>query len=184
MKVKSWQIITVIICIILGILLHFTYEWSGENMLVGLFSAVNESTWEHIKIALTATFVWSLVDGFLYGKLNNYFFSKTISILILIVLIPLIFYGFKWLFGKSYFFIDILIFYIVIVISQMIFIKSLSLPEVSYLVNYLSIVFLFIIFGFYMILTLMPLKNFFFKDPITKKYGIDGHYRYFRKKRS
>lgn len=29
---------------VLGVLLHFTYEWSGDNPIVALFSAVNEST--------------------------------------------------------------------------------------------------------------------------------------------
>lgn len=33
-----------------GTLLHFTYEWSGCNSFVGLFSAVNESIWEHMKL--------------------------------------------------------------------------------------------------------------------------------------
>ena len=35
---------------VLGVLFHFTYEWSGDNAVVGLFSAVNESTWEHLKL--------------------------------------------------------------------------------------------------------------------------------------
>ena len=35
---------------VLGVLLHFTYEWSGYNAVVGLFSAVNESTWAHLKL--------------------------------------------------------------------------------------------------------------------------------------
>lgn len=35
---------------VLGVLLHFTYEWSGDTAVVGLFSAVNESTWEHLKL--------------------------------------------------------------------------------------------------------------------------------------
>ena len=51
MKIKTWQIITIFICLILGILLHFTYEWAGENIIVGIFSAVNESTWVHLKLA-------------------------------------------------------------------------------------------------------------------------------------
>ncbi|MEM3021819.1 MAG: DUF6512 family protein, partial [Candidatus Caldarchaeum sp.] len=33
-----------------GSLLHFTYELSGGNMVVALFSAVNESVWEHLKL--------------------------------------------------------------------------------------------------------------------------------------
>ena len=36
---------------VLGTLLHFVYGWSSSNMLVGLFAAVNESTWEHMKLA-------------------------------------------------------------------------------------------------------------------------------------
>ena len=34
----------------MGTLAHFVYEWSGNNPVVGLFCAVNESTWEHIKL--------------------------------------------------------------------------------------------------------------------------------------
>lgn len=33
---------------------------------------------------------------------------------------------------------------------------------------------LFIIFGLYLLLTIMPLKNKLFLDPITKKYGLDS----------
>lgn len=41
--------------------------------------------------------------------------------------------------------------------------------------TYISVIVLFIIFGSYMVLTLLPIKNFLFKDPITKRYGIRGH---------
>ena len=39
-------------------------------------TAVNESTWEHIKIALTPTILWSLIDGLIYGSNPNYFFAR------------------------------------------------------------------------------------------------------------
>src|SRR5690625_180398 len=35
-----------------GSLLHFTFDWTGHNRLAAIFSAVNESYWEHIKIAI------------------------------------------------------------------------------------------------------------------------------------
>ncbi|UKI28147.1 MAG: DUF6512 family protein [Clostridium sp.] len=54
----------------------FLYEISGHNKVALLFAAVNESTWEHIKIALTPTFLWSLLDGFKYGASPNYFYSE------------------------------------------------------------------------------------------------------------
>ena len=33
----------------------------------------------------------------------------------------------------------------------------------------------FILFGSYMVLTLLPVENFLFKDPLTNKYGYKGH---------
>lgn len=44
-----------IVISVVGTLFHFLYDWSNHNKIVGLFAAVNESTWEHIKIALTPT---------------------------------------------------------------------------------------------------------------------------------
>ncbi|MGN0592680.1 MAG: DUF6512 family protein [Ruminococcus sp.] len=35
---------------VLGTLLHFTHSWSGGNPFIGLFSAVSESVWEHLKL--------------------------------------------------------------------------------------------------------------------------------------
>lgn len=39
-----------------GTLLHFAYELSGRNALVSLFAPINESVWEHYKLAF-----WPLV---------------------------------------------------------------------------------------------------------------------------
>jgi len=50
-KILKFQIFSAIFAIILGTILHFTYEWSGGNAFVGTFSSVNESTWEHLKLA-------------------------------------------------------------------------------------------------------------------------------------
>ncbi len=77
---------------LVGTFLHFLYDLTNHNKLVGVFSAVNESVWEHIKLALTPTFLFSLIDGYFYGYYNNYFFAKLISILSIIIVIPLLFY--------------------------------------------------------------------------------------------
>ena len=84
--------LAVIIIFALGSLFHFVYDWSHQNKIVGLFGAVNESTWEHVKIALTATFLWSFYDGFFYGAMPNYFFAKLFCLLTIVIAIPLIFY--------------------------------------------------------------------------------------------
>ena len=50
MNIKKWQIFASIFCLILGTILHFTYEWFNYNVIVGLFSTINESVWEHLKL--------------------------------------------------------------------------------------------------------------------------------------
>ena len=46
-KILKFQIFSVIFTWILGTILHFLYEWSGDNKIIASFSAGNESTWEH-----------------------------------------------------------------------------------------------------------------------------------------
>ena len=169
-------VIISIICIsVIGTLSHFLYDISNHNKFVGLFTAVNESTWEHIKIALTPTLLWGLIDGFIYGEEMNYFFAKAISLLSIIIIMPLLFYGHKHVAKKDYFVFDIISFYIVIICSQLIFYFLLNMSPVNFYIHYLSVILLFLIFGGYMIFTLLPIENFIFKDPITNKYGFKAH---------
>ena len=142
---------------------------------MGLFAAVNESTWEHIKIALTPTLAWSLVDGLVCGNNPNYFLAKTVSLLVVIVLIPLLFYGHKFIAQKDYALFDIVMFYLVVIASQLTFFGLLQIAPVVFFVRYLACVTLFLIFGCYLLLTLLPIKNFIFKDPVTDKYGYMAH---------
>ena len=76
---------------------------------------------------------------------------------------------------KSILIIDITIFYLAIIFSLLTFKYIVNIEPLHFFYRYISVVILFIIFGFYMVLTLLPIKNFLFKDPITKKYGIKGH---------
>lgn len=169
------MVLEIIMTCIVGSLLHFTYDWSNHNKIVGLFSAVNESTWEHIKIGVSAIFLNSLVDGLYLGIYPNYFIAKSISIILFIIIIPLIFYTYTAITKKSIVIFDILYFLISLSFSIFVFYKILFLDPFLYIIRYLGTVSLFLIFGLYMILTIMPIKNFLFKDPITNNYGVKGH---------
>ena len=160
---------------IIGTLSHFLYDITDHNKVIGLFAAVNESVWEHVKITLTPTLLWALIDGFIYGSNPRYFLAKFVSLLILIVLMPILYYGHKFVTKKEMFMLDILNFYIVIIASQLAFYWLLRIPSIDYIVQYISCVGLFMVYGGYMIHTLMPPKSFMFLDPITKKYGFEGH---------
>lgn len=45
-----WEVAGLFVVIAAGNLLHFVYEWSGESPVAAVFSGVNESTWEHMKL--------------------------------------------------------------------------------------------------------------------------------------
>ncbi len=68
MKTKLFFIISCIICILIGSALHFAYEWSGNNFIVGLFTPVNESVWEHLKLILVPCTLFGIVFYFFIRK--------------------------------------------------------------------------------------------------------------------
>lgn len=170
-----FTILSIIIIFTLGSLAHFLYDLSHENKILGLFTAVNESTWEHIKIAITPTLLWSLLDGYFYGNNPNYFTAKLASLLILTFFIPFVFYSYTRISKKPLLPLDIATFLIAIILAQLVFTGIINLPAIPYWATYLSAIGLFIFFGAYMTLTLMPLKQIIFKDPITGKYGFRAH---------
>ena len=172
-----FKIISIIMISIIGKLSHFLFKLSGNNKVIGIFTSVNESTWEHIKIALTPTILWSTIDGYLYGLNSNYLLAKLLSLLSIILIMPILFYGYN-LFKKSTPLINILIFYTTIIISQYIFHYLLSISPINFILQYLSYIGIQIVLACYLLLTLIPIKNILFKDPITNKYGFDSIKKY------
>ncbi|MBQ3309879.1 hypothetical protein IJG73_00330 [Candidatus Saccharibacteria bacterium] len=168
-------IVSIIVISLVGTLAHFLYDITRHNQIIGLFTAVNESTWEHIKIALTPTLLWSLVDGIYYGQNPNYFLAKLVSLIIPVIVIPAIFYSYRAFSKKSLLFIDITMFYVAITLSQLAMMWVLLLSPIPFWAQYLACLGVFIFFGAYLLLTLLPLRTFIFLDPITNRYGFKAH---------
>lgn len=88
---------------VLGVLLHFTYEWSGDNPIVALFSAVNESTWEHLKLLFFPMLLLTIIELLFTEKRqlpSNYLFARTIGILSGMAFIVIAFYTLTGVFAK------------------------------------------------------------------------------------
>lgn len=64
---KKIIIIACVVSILLGVFMHFAFNLSGNNTLVGLITPVNESVWEHLKLIFVPLTLFSI--GF-------YFYSK------------------------------------------------------------------------------------------------------------
>ncbi len=175
---NAWMIILIegLVISILGSILHFTYAWSGRNKLVAIFSAVNESTWEHIKLALSGIFACTLVDVWWLGENPNYWFAKSMSFLVPVLVIPVLFYGYRAVLKvKSCLPIDITIFFIASFASSAAFVGMLELAPMGEAGEIASMIISTIVLAMYLSLTRFPLHNFLFRDPVTGKYGYDGH---------
>ena len=105
-----YELVGMVLIIILGSMLHFTFEWSGNQPVIGVFSAVNESVWEHLKIAFWPTLFYAIFEyNHLNKKTNNFFFAKTIGIYAIMIIIPVIFYSYT-IIAEENLIIDILSF--------------------------------------------------------------------------
>ena len=117
--------------IILGTLLHFTFEWSGFQEIVGAFSAVNESVWEHLKIAFMPSILFAILEyHYLNKKTNNYFFAKAVGIYTIMVIIPVIFYTYT-IFIEHNLTIDVISFMFAIIVGQFVSYKMLTFKQLS-----------------------------------------------------
>ena len=159
--------------IILGCLLHFTYEWSHHNKLVGWFSAVNESTWEHIKITVLPIFLTTIMDYWSFGENPNYWFAKFAMVLFSVVMLPAIFYLIQAILKKTIIIMDIMIFCLVVVYSVVVF-NGILLTGALGLETFgqVGCIVILAVFAFS---TFFPMKNFLFMDPRNKKCGFLGH---------
>ena len=70
-KVLRYEIVGIAFIVFLGSFLHFTYELSGFNQVVAAFSAVNESTWEHLKLSVFPALIYAALEFFLLKNPKN-----------------------------------------------------------------------------------------------------------------
>ena len=171
-KLSRWQIGGFIFTCIAGVLLHFLFDWSGGSVLVALFSAVNESIWEHMKLLFFPMFAFALLESRYIGTIyGNFFCVKLIGILVGTALIPILYYTLNGMLGSLPDWVNIAIFFVCAFISYYIenqlFTNNTircSSPQAAIWI----LVTIAVIFG---IATFFTPKIPLFKDPVTDTYG-------------
>lgn len=164
-------IINTLIEFVLGTLLHFTFEWSNNNLIVGAFSSVNESTWEHLKLVFFPMLLTTIIGLFFIRKSYlNYICSRLLSIVASISFIVVFFYTYTGIIGTNFAFLDILSFFIAVLIGEFITFKTIN--NNSKCNTILSAILLLILLLCFILFTYFPVKIGLFKDPVTNSYGI------------
>jgi hypothetical protein len=168
-------VIGIFIIFLVGSLMHFLYEITGNNPFVGSIAPVNESVWEHLKMLPLPMIGWWFIYYILRGDKysidkNKWFTSALIALVTSIITIPLLYYFYTEAFGVEIVIVDILILFIAVLIGQLLGLYSYKnkngINSTVAICIILLIVIVFVIFTFY------PPQLPLFKDTSTGLYGI------------
>ena len=109
---RTWETVGLLVVLAAGNLLHFVYDWTGQSPIAAPLAAVNESTWEHMKLLFFPMLVLVLFLFFKLPEQSPIPVALSIGTLVGLALIPILFYTYTGVLGFSVMAIDIAIFYI------------------------------------------------------------------------
>ncbi len=153
-NILLWQFSGFAVASLLGTLFHFLYEWTGKNKVVAIFSGIDESTWQHMKLLYFPLLIFAVIQSFYFKNYKNYWCVKMIGFIIGLSLIPIIYYTYNGIFGKSPDWINIAIFFVsaaaTFAIEALLFIKRKPDCKYKWFAICLIILFgiLFVVFTF------------------------------------
>lgn len=170
-KLKKFEIWSAVGTIVFGSLLHFAFEWSGRIKAIALIAAVNESSWEHLKLAFWPAFIFSIIAYFAFARREqNFCLAQAKKLFVMPFLIVILFYG--WLlFLKDNFIYDISIF-VFAVIAGHIIAYNIETSKKNWGLKVPSLILISLLLISFSIFTFFPPKSFLFRDPTSGGYGI------------
>ena len=162
---------------LLGSVLHFLFDWTKHNRFIAFFSALNESYWEHIKIAIWPVFLLKIVLFSLGGyQIASFVPAATIALYSIPVSMVGLVFLYKSVTKHNILWLDISIFFVCIAIAQSIFVLLLGqLAPTSGTVVMSSLFLLGLIVAFLLFTFRPPREPDVFLDPIKKDYGLRAH---------
>ena len=170
-SIGIWQLAGFTLTSVLGTLLHFLYEWT-KSPLVAPFSGVNESTWEHMKLLFWPMLLFAVIQSFFFREREDFWCIKLKGITLGLILIPVIYYTYNGVIGKSPDWCNIAIFFIAAGIAYIYEAIRLKRKNTACISPRLAIILLSVIAFLFVIFTFATPKIAIFKDPITGTYGI------------
>ena len=152
---QAWETIGLLWTLAAGNLLHFVYQWTGESTVAGLFAAVNESTWEHMKLLAVPWVLFSLVE-YIALRTDGVAAPRAAGLL-----------------GQGYMIVDILIFQVSVLLAfwvSRVLQKGRRLAGGAWTVA--GLLALLGIWAVFLLFTFRPPELAIFIDPVTGTRGI------------
>ena len=168
-----WQIAGFVFTAVVGTLLHFVFDWTGQSAIAAPFSAVNESIWEHLKLLFYPMLLFAFVEYRYVGSQYAQFWCiKLRGILFGLIFIPVIYYVYTGILGISADFFNVLIFFLAAAAVYRWETIQFQSGTPCRLSPSVSVFLLLLISLLFTVLTFYPPEIPFFLDPITETYGF------------
>lgn len=162
---KRYTIIGIIFVTVTGTLAHFLYDWTGRNHIVGFFTPVNESIWEHMKLLFFPMVFYSLL---MFLKFHRKYSCVTsalcFGILTGALLIPFFYYAYTLVLNKDVFILDIGTFVLSILIAFWLSYKLTLSCRLESCTSLLCAL-VFFLFVCFLVFTFHPPDAAVFQDP-------------------
>ena len=171
-SIGIWQLWGFAVTSLGGTVLHFLYDWTGDSVLVAPFSGVNESTWEHMKLLFWPMFLFAIVQSFYFRDRANFWCIKLRGTLLGLALIPILFYTYNGVIGKSPDWINIAIFFICAAITYIYEMRLFNADTIPCKSPKLALGTLACIALLFAIFTFATPEISIFEDPLTGTFGI------------
>ena len=156
--------------------MHLLYNLSNKSIFAAIISPINESVWEHLKMPVLPTIIWSIISFYILRKNYNIVFKKwlyssIISIFICISFIVVFYYTYTGALGIHSIVLDILSLIISVVIGQFGALRIYNLKTITNKQYFIIFsLFIFLVTAFILFTFKAPHLPIF-KD-ITGNYGL------------
>ena len=171
-SIGLWQLMGFAFVSLGGTLLHFLYDRLGQAVWIAPFSGVNESTWEHMKLLFWPMLLYALVQSRFFRERTDFWCVKRNGILLGLVLIPVLFYTYNGVIGKSPDWINIAIFFITAAVVYVYETRQFRRADMPCRMPKVSVSLLVGIAVLFVLFTFLPPEIGLFRDPLTGSYGI------------
>lgn len=173
-NISLWQYAGFVFTAVFGTLLHFLYDWTGRSILAAPFSAVNESTWEHMKLLYFPMLVFSLIQSRFFRERKDFWCVKLAGITIGLALIPVLFYTLNGAFGKTPDWVNIAIFFVSAAVAFIVETRLFKKDSLNCRAALIDFAVISLIGVMFVVFTFVTPQIPLFRDPITGSYGLGG----------
>ena len=170
-NIGLWQFGGFVFATAVGTVLHFLLGWTNADFLAPI-CAVNESTWEHMKILFFPMLFFAWIQyPFFQKEYQGFWWIKLIGVLVGVGSVPIFFYTYNGAFGASPGWLNVVFFFLSAglgyFVEWLLFRKQWALRN-----GFIAVILLVGIAVVFVVFTYVPPQLPLFQDPLTKTYGF------------